>query len=195
MAPPKSNTTKKANTSKTIRKKAKDANRKAKDANRKAKDTSKKGSSRRLLFIIDKSDNPISVNIDDLMCIKGCGPKRAEYLYNQLPLVCWTTSIEDIANTPFASDTIAPGNITLELIKSHNRELREFTIEGVVAEQIANRSGDLWECREKAKQLIDNDRDLKQHLCEFYLDILRYEREAHIEFTKAIRRVFVNDDS
>ena len=135
------------------------------------------GAQRKRVFVIDESDTPIMVNIDDLKKAKYCGPKRAAYIYENLPLITWGGFDETIGPDDSVLRSYG-GNITLEIILTNNRDLDDFGVRQVVDKHIRQKSGDIWDhyCYMK-KEYNLTDAQTTEHCYEWWYNMLEDERK------------------
>lgn len=136
------------------------------------------GEQKKRMFVIDESDTPIMVNINDLMQAKHCGPKRAAYIYEHLPLIMWGL------NTIGSDDSVMRSygdNITQEIILANNRDLTDFDVRGVVLKHIRQKSGIIWDhyCYMKEKYNLTN-MQATECCYEWWYKMLEEERDEMV---------------
>ena len=127
------------------------------------------GTQKKRMFVIDESDTPIMVNIDDLMKARHCGPKRAAYIYERLPLITLSWEFTVIDNDDGCVMRSYTANIMMEIIKANNRYPGDFDIREVVQKH----------CYMKEEYNLTHMLTI-EHCYEWWYDILNEERDEMV---------------
>ena len=141
------------------------------------------GSKKKRLYMTDESAYPIMVNVDDLKKVKHCGPKRAMYIYERLPLIRYNpygfldVGLEEDSRLMKSYSW----NIICEIVQSHNRDLYEFSIQSVIGKHIEQKDH-VWERYLDMKRNTGAPREqIMQDLYDWWLQKLMTKAEEFYE--------------
>ena len=145
------------------------------------------GTQKKRLFVIDESDTPIMVNVADLIKVRNCGPKRAIYIYEHLPLTHWDTFDSGVLELEENQRLMKgfSGSIILELVANNNRDIGEFDIRSVVLKHIHQKTGIIWQHHKYMMETHDlTHEEIKHHLYEWWVTILQEEKSTMMDMNE-----------
>ena len=115
------------------------------------------------------------VNVADLIKVKNCGPKRAMYIYERLPLTHWDSTVyEELEGDDRLMRNVS-GGIISDLVAKNSRRIEEFQILNVVVKHLDQNNGTIRD-RYMYERKTHGHQETMHRLCQWWISILQAEK-------------------